>query len=36
LQEIKAESNEIFISVAKVSDVEVVPVFTSTSLRIGR
>jgi hypothetical protein len=36
LQQIKAEANEIFISVAKVSDVEVVPVFTSTALRVGK
>lgn len=36
LQQIKAESDEIFISTAKVSDVEVVPVFTETVLRVGK
>ncbi len=36
LQQIKANTDEIFISVATVSDVEIVPVFTESSLRIGR
>lgn len=36
LQQIKAESDEIFISAAKVSDIEIVPVFTESALRVGK
>ncbi|NJO58805.1 MAG: hypothetical protein HC836_10785 [Richelia sp. RM2_1_2] len=36
LQQIKAESDEIFISAATISDVEIIPVFTETALRVGR